>query len=66
MFRLIERISDKLLGRVVPTSTARAETCTRGPAYCVAPSSACSCRACQMQCFNCPGGQVCNMTGACC
>ena len=66
MPRIIERLGDKLLSRVLAKGTAAAQTCYKGPSYCTSPSNACSCRACQLDCWVCAGHQTCHFTGACC
>lgn len=66
MPRMIGRIGDRLLGRLVPRTTAAAENCYYAGAWCVHPSNACKCSACQMKCWDCAGYRTCSMTGACC
>ena len=66
MLRIFEQVGDKLLSRIVPNSTASAQTCYFQWAYCVAPSNACPCRACVSHCYICAGHQTCHFTKGCC
>ncbi|TWJ11678.1 hypothetical protein LX16_2405 [Stackebrandtia albiflava] len=66
MRRIIERIGDGLLKRVLPDARATAQTCRPIRGYCVSPSNACPCHSCLMECWDCAGHTTCSARGACC
>ncbi|MEV0645049.1 hypothetical protein AB0I28_07270 [Phytomonospora sp. NPDC050363] len=66
MLRTFERISDRLLARIVPSSTASAEQCYFNGSYCIAPSNTCSCHACVAHRYICAGHETWVYPKSCC